>query len=153
MEQCARCAMACINAEIYTTPLATCLSLAASSSAVFRESRRDGLRLHTTGIYSTAKMPTNHTPKEECGGGSAWAAGAIFAMLRGENDYSSVCLHGDILAALSQNHVGCHCQATREDFLAAVELAARGHPPNGGSPISHHYFQMGHDAIMEQKIK
>ena len=36
----------------------------------------------SNGIHTTKDIPTIHLPKDECGGGSAWAAGCLDAYLK-----------------------------------------------------------------------
>eukprot|EP00929_Paragymnodinium_shiwhaense_P014388 TRINITY_DN122292_c0_g1_i1.p1 TRINITY_DN122292_c0_g1~~TRINITY_DN122292_c0_g1_i1.p1 ORF type:complete len:663 (-),score=98.28 TRINITY_DN122292_c0_g1_i1:146-2074(-) len=100
--------------------------------------QRWSVLVDATGTYTTAHMPTEHTPKDECGGGSAWAAGVIHRLSQnmltakqappprsggfvafGGSALSAI-RRGDIMAALSQETVGDHSTATLSD-LDAVE--------------------------------
>ncbi|CAE8708839.1 unnamed protein product [Polarella glacialis] len=98
-----------------------------------------------TGTHTTEATPTIHVPKDECGGGSAWAAGLIDALsrcseaaseaLKPTRDGALVALgghratlalrSGDILAALAQESVGDMSTATQADF-DMVEQKFRG---------------------------
>jgi Entner-Doudoroff aldolase len=67
-------------------------------------------------LKSTEEIPVCHIPKDECGGGSAWAAGYIASMMEikskggdeGSIDWISVLRRADLLAALCQETVGDH---------------------------------------------
>lgn len=101
--------------------------------------RRWSVIVDGAGVHSTEAIPTLHTPKDELGGGSAWAAGVIDALSqslalagrrRQERRGSTVVLghtiavaaarRGDLLAALAQESPGDFSLATRAD-LEAVE--------------------------------
>eukprot|EP00811_Abedinium_folium_P017614 NODE_2653_length_2172_cov_4.606357.p1 GENE.NODE_2653_length_2172_cov_4.606357~~NODE_2653_length_2172_cov_4.606357.p1 ORF type:complete len:628 (-),score=208.31 NODE_2653_length_2172_cov_4.606357:209-2092(-) len=90
--------------------------------------RRWSVIIDAGGTYTTRLVPTTHTPKDECGGGSAWAAGVI-DRLAGEakswergstTTFGSTALaatrRGDLLAALAQETIGDHCTATRAEL-------------------------------------
>lgn len=72
------------------------------------------------GPHTTQPTPTMHVPKDECGGGSAWAAGCIDAYLGGEDDGAAVARRGDLLAALCQETVGDHSWVSRSHLNAAL---------------------------------
>lgn len=94
------------------------------------------------GMHSTEHSPVFHVPKDECGGGSAWAAGVIHCLsqelaaserpaLTRLRDVVSLgpCVttaarRGDILAALAQETMGDHSIATRRDLDAAETQAS-----------------------------
>ena len=92
-------------------------------------------------VDSTAGAPVRHVPKDECGGGSAWSAGAIDAMLLdgadGANDdddaraaarLRALARRGDTLAALCQEAVGDHSTATRGALDRALGAAKPDEP-------------------------
>lgn len=101
--------------------------------------RRWSVMVDGSGLVSTENEPTLHKPRDECGGGSAWAAGVIDFMSQhtlpaknggtivlGRSQGRQAALRrGDVLAALSQETVGDHCAATRAQ-LEAVERSAAG---------------------------
>lgn len=82
-----------------------------------------------SGVHTTARLPVLHKPKDECGGGSAWAAGLLDALWgqsvnteKAEGDgtavvYNSAVVHAarraDLLAALCQETIGDHSHVVR----------------------------------------
>eukprot|EP00056_Hartaetosiga_gracilis_P020475 m.19585 g.19585 ORF g.19585 m.19585 type:complete len:612 (-) comp8487_c0_seq1:92-1927(-) len=92
------------------------------------------------GYHTTEELPVFHVPKDECGGGSAWAAGLLHWIAEHglkclssspptssleKNTSSSLVLaarRADILAALCQETAGDHSQV-RLDELVEVETA------------------------------
>lgn len=97
--------------------------------------KRWSLIIDSEGVHSTEATPTYHTPKDECGGGSAWAAGAIDFL--SQDASSSGCFarpsglvklgpsplsaarRADLLAALCQEVVGDHSTVSRSILLDA----------------------------------
>eukprot|EP00041_Stephanoeca_diplocostata_P026028 m.693765 g.693765 ORF g.693765 m.693765 type:complete len:614 (+) comp22875_c0_seq8:154-1995(+) len=91
-----------------------------------------------SGVHTTVAAPVYHTPKDECGGGSAWAAGLLDCFMRGivplespdvsPNSGDDVAVsalaiaarHADLLAAMCQESAGDHSQVTRVEFEAAL---------------------------------
>eukprot|EP01124_Arcella_intermedia_P028941 TRINITY_DN6006_c0_g1_i1.p1 TRINITY_DN6006_c0_g1~~TRINITY_DN6006_c0_g1_i1.p1 ORF type:complete len:601 (+),score=163.09 TRINITY_DN6006_c0_g1_i1:269-1804(+) len=78
-------------------------------------------------LYSTEEYPVHHIPKDECGGGSAWAAGYIL----GRNEFQSsseqipwkaILRRADLLAALCQESVGDHSTVTRNELLHCEKM-------------------------------
>lgn len=97
--------------------------------------KRWSILIDGDGFHSTESMPTIHMPKDECGGGSAWAAGLIDALGQdlkacakrqpgrngssvtwGKDAVAKALRNGDILAALAQESAGDHSTATRDDL-------------------------------------
>jgi Entner-Doudoroff aldolase len=77
------------------------------------------------GAHSTRQTPTVHVPKDECGGGSAWAAGCIDAYLEAAQqgvavNGAMVARRGDLMAALCQETVGDHSWVTRSNLDCAL---------------------------------
>jgi 2-dehydro-3-deoxygluconokinase len=60
---------------------------------------------HSRGFSTTLENYVTHTPVEALGGGDAWLAGFIDALLEGLN-LGDCCRRGDILAALTQRTFG-----------------------------------------------
>ena len=79
---------------------------------------------------STIDAPTIHVPKDECGGGSAWAAGIIDLRLRGA-DWMLAQRAGDALAALTQEIEGDHGDVSRKALESALESPS---PPPTSNP-------------------
>ena len=75
----------------------------------------------SNGTHTTKDIPTIHLPKDECGGGSAWAAGCIDAYLNNVQDNRLVARRGDLLAALCQETVGDHSWVTRSNLQCALD--------------------------------
>jgi Entner-Doudoroff aldolase len=75
---------------------------------------------------STLGTPVIHAPKDECGGGSAWAAGCIDCVTRfperSASDLGFVARRADLLAALCQETVGDHSNTSEAEYDA---IAAR----------------------------
>jgi len=98
--------------------------------------RRWSVIIDACGVNSTDAIPVLHTPKDECGGGSAWAAGVIDGLSEGLNEVGRRCFlrqdgfvvldprpmaairRADLLAALSQETIGDHSTVTRPQLLA-----------------------------------
>ncbi len=59
--------------------------------------------------------PIYHIPKDECGGGSAWAAGMIYSLLE-QLPITDALRRADLVAALCQTSAGDFSQATGEDL-------------------------------------
>ncbi|CAJ1380582.1 unnamed protein product [Effrenium voratum] len=72
----------------------------------------------TCSTFSTSALPVYHVPQDECGGGSAWAAGMIQA-LRENLPPMAALRRGDLLAALCQDSAGDFSRVTRPELLAA----------------------------------
>lgn len=74
------------------------------------------------GTFTTKDLPTMHIPKDECGGGSAWAAGYIDAYLSANvnGNGKEVIRRGDMLAALCQETVGDHSLVTKGNLSCAL---------------------------------
>ena len=73
-------------------------------------------------VVSTKDVPVLHTPKDECGGGSAWSAGMIDYLCLKENSSSAIdgrklLRRGDLSAALCQESKGDQSTASLEDIL------------------------------------
>ena len=96
------------------------------------------------GVHTTARLPVLHKPKDECGGGSAWAAGFLDALWacgldaskkgcvvtrehaeHADDDWTTVIYdstlvqaarHADILAALCQETIGDHSHVSRAEL-------------------------------------
>ncbi|EGD74162.1 hypothetical protein PTSG_12407 [Salpingoeca rosetta] len=85
------------------------------------------------GVHNTLVTPVYHRPKDECGGGSAWAAGMLdWFSLHGHDNSPSLTAaarHADILAAMCQETQGDHSQVTRAQ-LSSVEAQSKGKPLN-----------------------
>eukprot|EP00036_Acanthoecidae_sp_10tr_P011946 CAMPEP_0182927644 /NCGR_PEP_ID=MMETSP0105_2-20130417/13893_1 /TAXON_ID=81532 ORGANISM="Acanthoeca-like sp., Strain 10tr" /NCGR_SAMPLE_ID=MMETSP0105_2 /ASSEMBLY_ACC=CAM_ASM_000205 /LENGTH=619 /DNA_ID=CAMNT_0025065601 /DNA_START=14 /DNA_END=1873 /DNA_ORIENTATION=+ len=101
-----------------------------------------------SGVHTTVKNPVYHRPRDECGGGSAWATGLIDflgqdifgkgvpqAQADGRDSTTDVhdsrlaatARHADLSAAMCQETVGDHSHVTRVD-LEAIEKAHAGQP-------------------------
>ena len=59
--------------------------------------------------------PIYHIPKDECGGGSAWAAGMIYSLLE-QLPITDALRRADLVAALCQTSAGDFSQRTGEDL-------------------------------------
>ena len=78
--------------------------------------RRWAAIVNDSGLVSSQDEPVWHVPKEETGGGSAWASGFLYGLLEGGDAYAdprSAALRGtlrsaDVLSALCQESVGDH---------------------------------------------
>jgi Entner-Doudoroff aldolase len=74
---------------------------------------------------STLGTPVFHSPKDECGGGSAWAAGCIDCVTRfpkrSTDDLEFVARRADLLAALCQETVGDHSNTSETEYDAIAE--------------------------------
>lgn len=98
------------------------------------------------GVHTTEQTPTVHTPKDECGGGSAWAAGVIDTLshkiraagkkkperrdhhvVLGAEVARVASRRGDLLAALAQETIGDHSTASQAD-LDTIEARFVGSP-------------------------
>lgn len=88
--------------------------------------RRWSVLVNDAGEYSTRDAPVWHVPKEETGGGSAWAAGFLFGLLQAGGglsyadarsvDLSSAIRSGDVLSSMCQESVGDHSTVLRPEF-------------------------------------
>lgn len=108
---------------------------------------RSSAIVDASGSYSTEETPTRHCPQDECGGGSAWAAGVIDRLARDlpatgveRNQHGLVRLGGssseatrraDLLAALCQEVPGDHSTVTRAQ-LEDHEVRFKGRPAEVG---------------------
>lgn len=99
-----------------------------------------------SGIHTTVNNPVYHRPRDECGGGSAWAAGFIDHIAQDvyrddgssavvdnsvdvhESSLARTLRHADLSAAMCQETIGDHSHVTRAE-LEAVEN------PNSGKPL------------------
>lgn len=96
------------------------------------------------GVHTTYNSPVYHRPKDECGGGSAWAAGFLdslyfngWARNAGDANKSTsdvfagpivdALRRADLLAAMCQETVGDHSQVIRAE-LSRIEQAHAGAP-------------------------
>ncbi len=70
---------------------------------------------HSRGFSTTLENYVTHTPVEPLGGGDAWLAGFIDALLGGLNP-GDCCRRGDILAALTQRTFGDLGNVTRDEL-------------------------------------
>lgn len=78
--------------------------------------RRWAAIVNDSGLVSSQDEPVWHVPKEETGGGSAWASGFLYGLLEGGDAYAdprTAALRGtlrsaDVLSALCQESVGDH---------------------------------------------
>jgi hypothetical protein len=87
-------------------------------------------------VHTTYNTPVYHKPKDECGGGSAWAAGIIDRVYQAgwanavptgdgttdifDGEMVQAIRRADLLAAMCQESVGDHSQVVRAE-LAGVE--------------------------------
>eukprot|EP00048_Salpingoeca_helianthica_P015701 m.228137 g.228137 ORF g.228137 m.228137 type:complete len:640 (-) comp17410_c0_seq1:45-1964(-) len=112
----------------------------------FKTRAADGLQRRwsviatATGLHTTVNQPVLHRPRDECGGGSAWAAGILDAFWNGlleetsqatpadptvlchDSSVAAAARHADLLAAMCQETIGDHSHVTRAQ-LSAVEDA------------------------------
>eukprot|EP00051_Salpingoeca_urceolata_P033043 m.18593 g.18593 ORF g.18593 m.18593 type:complete len:709 (+) comp5752_c0_seq2:2506-4632(+) len=110
-----------------------------------------------SGIHTTVDIPVYHRPKDECGGGSAWAAGIIDSLqthwhkeevdgdhFKDVNDPGSVkdLRRADLLAALCQETIGDHSTVTREKLLSYEQ-------GNENRPLTIDASQSHQDKILE----
>jgi len=104
------------------------------------QQKRWSVIVDSQGVHSTETTPTFHEPKDECGGGSAWAAGMIDQLAHDvpSGKFTLVgkrvklgtqpvvaARHADLLAALCQEVVGDHSNVTR-NMLVEAENQFRG---------------------------
>eukprot|EP00912_Choanoflagellata_sp_UC4_P002405 UC4_evm3s1514 len=104
------------------------LSVCFKSRDKFGLQKRWSVMSTENGIYSTIDTPIFHVPRDECGGGSAWAAGIMhyFHTFGLEDvEISKALRHGDLLAALCQETVGDHSQVTKEMFDRVAQLGKK----------------------------
>ena len=75
----------------------------------------------TSASFSTYDTPVWHRPKDECGGGSAWAAGFIHGVHFASDTklLVQVMRHADLLAALCQESAGDFSRVTAAELAAA----------------------------------
>eukprot|EP01121_Diplochlamys_sp_Union-15-3_P005445 TRINITY_DN1577_c0_g1_i2.p1 TRINITY_DN1577_c0_g1~~TRINITY_DN1577_c0_g1_i2.p1 ORF type:complete len:538 (+),score=103.89 TRINITY_DN1577_c0_g1_i2:45-1658(+) len=80
------------------------------------------------GVHSTIDTPVYHTPKDECGGGSAWAAGYIDTRhFKSSKDPKEALRNADLLASLCQESFGDHSVVERSEYEAWI-AASKGKP-------------------------
>eukprot|EP00730_Choanoeca_flexa_P014038 TRINITY_DN5987_c0_g1_i3.p1 TRINITY_DN5987_c0_g1~~TRINITY_DN5987_c0_g1_i3.p1 ORF type:complete len:602 (+),score=128.65 TRINITY_DN5987_c0_g1_i3:2-1807(+) len=105
--------------------------------------RRWSALVDSDGVHTTYETPVYHKPKDECGGGSAWAAGMLDCLYSGTNDVTAALRRADLLAglhvAMCQETAGDHSQVTREQ-LDQTEAQANGKAINleelGGNAVA-----------------
>ena len=102
------------------SPLCCCLKRRDWSTGV---QTRWSVMVGSEGDVSSIDNITTHVPKDECGGGSAWAAGMIDSFLSGITGAKAL-RRADSLAALCQNVVGDHSDASRADLNRALASPA-----------------------------
>lgn len=73
---------------------------------------------------STRALPVLHIPKDECGGGSAWAAGLIHALHVAPISTLSALRRADLLSALCQETVGDFSRVSGDELRAAEQRFA-----------------------------
>eukprot|EP00927_Polykrikos_kofoidii_P012559 TRINITY_DN15423_c0_g1_i1.p1 TRINITY_DN15423_c0_g1~~TRINITY_DN15423_c0_g1_i1.p1 ORF type:complete len:682 (-),score=122.96 TRINITY_DN15423_c0_g1_i1:141-2126(-) len=129
-----------LHAKLNGPAVAICLKVRGDD----QRQRRWSIIIDADGVHSTEVTPTEHVPKDECGGGSAWCAGCIDRLSTdllatgsstpkrrdgvvalGSASAVAAARRGDILAALAQESAGDNSQATRAD-LEAEEQACEG---------------------------
>ena len=100
--------------------------------------RRWSALADAAGVHTTEKIPVYHFPKDECGGGSAWAAGLLDRFYQTgwdapaassdptadihDGEMVQAIRRADLLAAMCQEAIGDHSQVKRAE-LAHVEGA------------------------------
>lgn len=101
--------------------------------------RRWACIVNDKGEFSSCQSPVWHAPKEETGGGSAWAAGMLYGLLDGDNyvdprsaDLTGAVRSGDLLSALCQESVGDHSTVR----LAEFEKALQSQPTNAEAYVT-----------------
>ena len=87
-----------------------------------------------------------HIPKDECGGGDAWAAGIIIA-LQDEQQLSRALRHADLVAALCQNTEGDFSDVTMANLRAAEASIAAGTGEWGVWETKPHHSQLSHISV------
>eukprot|EP00039_Didymoeca_costata_P031320 m.34176 g.34176 ORF g.34176 m.34176 type:complete len:611 (+) comp8684_c0_seq1:108-1940(+) len=93
--------------------------------------KRWSVLVDESSAYSTLQTPIYHKPKDECGGGSAWAAGFLDWLYEfgtkstPSNSMTGALRRADLLAAMCQETIGDHSQVTRRD-LSQVEKTHQG---------------------------
>eukprot|EP00911_Craspedida_sp_UC1_P002828 UC1_evm3s2071 len=136
--------LATLRSKWRVARLATCFKVRATDGTGTQ--MRWSAVADAAGVHTTLRTPTKHRPRDECGGGSAYAAGMIDSMMtRGftfshgaaagpatvadedifESPLATAARHGDLLAALCQETVGDHSQVTVQQ-LEGVEAKAVG---------------------------
>ena len=101
-------------------------------SCCFKVRRKDNVQrrwsvvINGAGEASTRDSPVWHIPKEETGGGSAWASGFLFGLLAAGSgvsyadarsvDLSSAIRSGDVLSSMCQESVGDHSTVRLPEF-------------------------------------
>eukprot|EP00933_Yihiella_yeosuensis_P037690 TRINITY_DN31680_c0_g1_i1.p1 TRINITY_DN31680_c0_g1~~TRINITY_DN31680_c0_g1_i1.p1 ORF type:complete len:612 (-),score=93.05 TRINITY_DN31680_c0_g1_i1:78-1709(-) len=80
----------------------------------------------TISFHSTGSIPVWHVPKDECGGGSAWAAGLIHALCicPASEEVKDALRRADLLSALCQETEGDFSSVTSGEFHAALQRFA-----------------------------
>lgn len=72
------------------------------------------------GLHTTSNTPIMHKPKEDVGGGSAWAAGlAHFVMHEGAANVELALRRADLLSSLCQESIGDHSHVTLDELMTA----------------------------------
>ncbi|CAK0835578.1 unnamed protein product [Prorocentrum cordatum] len=120
-----------LHAALHGPALACCFKERDASGV----QRRWSVVVDSSGVHSTEGTPVVHRPKDECGGGSAWAAGLIDGLagrLRGAAParasggevtlpaaVGELLRRADLLAAMCQESVGDHSTVTRPQLLLA----------------------------------
>ncbi|CAK9112462.1 unnamed protein product [Durusdinium trenchii] len=79
-------------------------------------------------------IPISHVPKDECGGGSAWAAGLIHALHVDSLTIPEALRRADLLSALSQNTEGDFSRVSIQELSAAEERQI----PSSSTSLVHH---------------
>lgn len=117
--------------------------------AMCRKTRDEGIQcrwsLMVEADIQCKSAPIYHVPKDECGGGSAWAAGIIIA-LQDEPQQSQQLIkalrHADLVAALCQNTEGDFSHVTVADLRAAEASIAAGTGEWGVWETKPHHSQL-----------
>ena len=119
----ARATLAATYAGAKALKLACCFKTRDAATGL---QKRWSVLASATGLATTVDCPVLHTPKDECGGGSAWAAGYVDARLDGLADAEAL-RRADLLAALCQESQGDHSDVPRA-ALEAYERRYAGEP-------------------------
>ena len=105
--------------------------------------------------HSTHGLPVWHVPKEELGGGSAWAAGMIHALhMEPLATPLKVMRRADLLAALCQQSAGDFSMTTREELMEnETRFDGREARLVGGCPPLTHVSQLPDPAAASSAIE
>eukprot|EP00045_Choanoeca_perplexa_P017894 m.270959 g.270959 ORF g.270959 m.270959 type:complete len:632 (+) comp17669_c0_seq19:2242-4137(+) len=114
-----------LNAKWHVPRLAVCFKTRNDQGL----QRRWSALLDKDGVHTTYEQPVYHVPKDECGGGSAWACGMLDCLFAKDADMTQALRRADLLAAMCQETAGDHSQVTRA-ALNDVEQAHVGKPIN-----------------------